>query len=184
MGRGEIDFRNGVDLFIRVAHGVIRHGRLDAGKDSALRQAYFLWIGPERDRLFAALCRGDVERLGLSEQIRLVDIEDECLLLLLGSDLLLHTTRDAASVIARQEAEASGVPVIGFGTGGTSGRGSRVVDVDYFDTEALEQAVLLRGNRPARRTRASLSRVRQAPSWAGWHQQLTKVLTDCRLARA
>ncbi len=178
LGRGGIEFRSGTDLFIRVAREVIPRALREAAPDNALRQAFFLWLGETCDPLFAALCRHDIDRLGLSDRVRLIDPEQAPARMVPGADLFLLTARDGASGAAILEAQGSGVPVIGFdGCGQSIGQEGReeLVEVGYLDLDAMADAIMTRGNRPARRTRNSLG-----PSWADWHAELRALLAPDR----
>lgn len=187
LGSGTIDFRNGTDLFIRVASLVMARVRETVCSASALHQACFLWIGVSDDPLFAALCRNDIVRLGLSERVQLLAPQDrpEQELLgeaLVGADMFLQTGRDAAAGIAGHDARSSGLPIIGF-TGGFGDTDPTVeaetlIEVGYLDLDAMADAIMTRGNRPARRTRASRPPAPTVPSWADWHQSLRRLLAD------
>ncbi len=182
LGRGGIEFRSGTDLFIRVASQVIPRALREATPDNALRQAFFLWLGETCDPLFAALCRHDIDRLGLSDRVRLIDPQRAPARILPGADLFLLTARDGASGAAILEAQGSGLPVIGFdGCGQSIGPEERedLVEVNYLDLDAMADVIMTRGNRPARRTRNSLG-----PSWADWHAELRLLLAQGEPAEA
>ncbi len=176
LGGGAVDFRNGTDLFVRVAAQVLRR----SPDGTALRQAYFLWTGTADDRLFAGLCRNDIDRLGMADRVLLLEPQDEPAQLLLGADLFLHTAREPVPGLAGLEARTSGLPVIGFtGCGGdaaTSAAGA-VTEIAYLDLEAMADAVLSQGCRPARR-RAHRSPALPGRSWAVWHAALRALLSD------
>ncbi len=181
LGRGGIEFRSGTDLFIRIAREVIGRAGREAAVDSALRQAFFLWLGETCDPLFAALCRHDVDRLGLSERVRLIDPQQAPARILPGADLFLLTARDGASGAAILEAQGNGLPVIGFdGCGQSIGAKERedLVEVGYLDLEAMSDAIMTRGNRPARRNRNGLENRQAGPSWADWHAELRLLLAQ------
>ncbi len=180
LGRGGVEFRSGTDLFIRVAREVIPRALREAAPDNALRQAFFLWLGETCDPLFAALCRHDIDRLGLRDRVRLIDPQDAPARMVAGADLFLLTARDGGSGAAILEAQGNGVPVIGFdGCGQSIGAEEReeLVEVGYLDLDAMADAIMARGNRPARRTRNSLG-----PSWADWHAGLRALLTTDQAA--
>ena len=179
LGSGAIDFRNGTDLFVRVAAQVVAGGHRSPA-DAALRQAYFLWTGSADDRLFVGLCRNDIERLGLSDRVRLLGPQDEPAQMLLGADLFLQTAREPVAGVAGLEARSSGLPVIGFsgcGDDAATPGSDRLTEVPYLDLDAMAGAVMQRGARPARRTRASLPRT-AGPSWAAWHLALRTLLSE------
>ena len=181
LGRGGIEFRSGTDLFIRVAREVIPRASREAANDSALRQAFFLWLGEIRDPLFAALCLHDIDRLGLSGRVRLIDPQQAPARILPGADLFLLTARDGASGTAILEAQGNGLPVIGFdGTGQSIGPEDRhdLVEVGYLDLDAMADAIMARGDRPARRSRNSLETRQAGPSWADWQAGLRLVLAE------
>lgn len=175
LGGGGVEFRNGTDLFILVASQVIARGQRDSLGGSAPRQPCFLWIGPDDDPLFAGLCRSDIERLDLSEHVRLLGPEDVPGSLLPGADLFLHTARDIVLDAAGLEARSSGLPVIGFG--GTSPAGGGLVQVGYLDIDAMSDAVIDCGNHPPRRTHPRAPAA-LGPSWAGWHHGLRRLLAE------
>ncbi len=179
LGSGAVDFRNGTDLFIRVAAQVVTSA-LRSPADAALRQAYFLWTGTADDRLFAGLCRNDIDRLGLSDRVRLLGPQDEPAQMLLGADLFLQTAREPVAGVAGVEARSSGLPVIGFSGCGDDAAtlgADKLIEVPYLDLDAMAEAVMQRGARPARRTRASLPRT-AGPSWAAWHLALRTLLSE------
>ena len=181
LGRGGIEFRSGTDLFIRVASQVVARAAREAAPDNALRQAFFLWLGETCDPLFAALCRHDVDRLGLSDRVRLIDPQRAPARMLPGADLFLLTARDGASGAAILEARGNGLPVIGFdGCGQSIGPGSRddLIEVGYLDLDAMADAIMIRGNRPARRTRTGPETRQPGPSWADWHAGLRLMLAQ------
>lgn len=181
LGRGGIEFRSGTDLFIRVAREVIPRAPREAADDSALRQTFFLWLGETRDPLFAALCRHDIDRLGLSGRVRLIDPQQAPARILCGADLFLSTARDGASGAMILEAQGNGLPVIGFdGTGQSVGPEERhdLVEVGYLDLDAMADAIKTRGNRPARRSRTGLENRQAGPSWADWQAELRLVLAE------
>ena len=179
LGSGAIEFRNGTDLFIRVASLAMARARHEAPAGSALHQCCFLWIGGTDDPLFAALCQHDIDRLGLSDRVRLLGPQDEPGQVLLGADLFLQTARDTVAGVAGLEARSSGLPVVRF-AGGSTGReapedADRLTEVAYLDLDAMADAVMVRGDRPARRTRGSRP---AGPSWAGWHRSLRRLLAE------
>ncbi len=182
VGSGAIDFRNGTDLFIRIASLVVTRARQEAPAASALHQSCFLWMGGADDPLFAALCQRDIDRLGLSDRVKLLGPQDQAASMLLGADLFLQTARDAAIGVAGLEARSSGLPIVRF-AGGDTGAGpvddaDRLLEVAYLDLDAMADAVMTRGNRPARRTRASRPPPPGGPSWADWHQSLRRLLAE------
>ena len=181
LGSGGIDFRNGTDLFIRVAAQVVSYGRRRSPAGAALRQAYFLWTGGVDDRLFAGLCRNDIDRLGLSDRVLLLGPQDEPSQMLLGADMFLHTARELTTSIAGVEARTSGLPVIGFSGCGDEAAmfaTARLTEVAYLDLDAMAEAVVLHGSRQARRARSSPFEGSTGPSWASWHQALRALLSD------
>ena len=180
LGGGAVAFRGGTDLFVRVAAQVLSQvPRRPALAGTALAQAYFIWFGTADDRLFAALCRNDIDRLGLSDRVRLLELPDGPAQVPLGADLFLHTAREAATGIAVAEARHIGLPVIGF-----SGCADDAAPLDggtvvpFLDLDAMAEAVLLQGCRPARRAGGSRPRPTAGPGWADWHLALRCLLSD------
>ncbi len=181
LGSGAVDFRNGTDLFVRVAAQVVAGAGRRSPADAALRQAYFLWTGSMDDRLFAGLCRNDIDRLGLSDRVRLLGPQDEPAPLLLGADLFLQTAREPVAGIAGIEARNSGLPVIGFPSHGEDAAASaagRLTEVPYLDLDAMADAIMRQGARPARRARTSHPRTAVGPGWADWHLALRTLLSE------
>ncbi len=181
LGRGDVEFRSGTDLFIRVAREVIGRAAREAADGSALRQTFFLWLGETCDSLFAALCRHDIDRLGLSGRVRLIDPQQAPARILPGADLFLLTARDGASGAAILEARGNGLPVIGFEGCSQSIRPEEredLVEVGYLDLDAMGDAIMTRGNRPARRSRNGLENRQAGPSWADWHAGLRLLLAE------
>ena len=189
LGSGGVEFRNGTDLFIRVANRVIVQGLRQDAPASALRQAFFLWIGSPEDPLFAVLCQNDIDRIGLSDRIRLLGVQPDAGFLL-AADLYLLTSREAVTGSAGIQAQLSGLPIVGFrgcaaglpeNTTTASARevaASRLVEVDYLDLEAMSDAVVAIGDRPARRVRSAPLDEARRPSWEAWHRGLRLILTD------
>lgn len=179
LGSGSISFGSGTDLFIQVANDVISGGQRHAAIDSALRQAFFLWVGSDDDPLFASLCQHDIERLGLSNRVRLLPVDaQEPRTMLMVADLFLLTAREPIGSLAALEAATGGIPVIGF-AGDASAEctvpGERF-DVPYLDLDAMSAMVVTCGDRPARRMRATLRPAINRPSWADWHSRFRMLL--------
>lgn len=184
MGSGDVAFRSGTDLFIQVAGQVISRSLSETSADSALRQAFFLWIGAADDPLFAGLCQNDIDRLGLGAHVRLLNPEATLAEFLLGADMFLLTSRESASGIAGIEARTSGVPLVKFRFLGNhpadsgGGRDPQVSEVAYLDVDAMSDIVMTRGNRPTRRNRNSSERAGDGPSWETWRQGLRRLLAN------
>lgn len=184
IGSGDVAFSSGTDLFIWVAGQVMSRSLSEAPADSALRQAFFLWIGATDDPLFAGFCRNDVERLGLGAHVRLLGPEAPLAELLLGADMFLLTSRDSAIGVAGIAARTSGLPLVTFrfpenGPAETgSGRDTQVSEVAYLDVDAMSDIVMERGDRPARRSRNSSLRADDGPSWETWRHGLRQLLAD------
>lgn len=179
LGSGSVGFAHGTDLFIRVAAQVWTRGLSEAPIDSALRQAFFLWMGPSEDPLFAGLCQHDIDRLGLSERVRLLGLQDEPGRLLAAADLFLLTTRELVDSVASLEAGRVGIPVIAFAArdGAVGAQPPSGLLVPYLDLDAMSDIILVRGNRPARRRRAA-RQLAPGPSWADWHCSLRLLLSS------
>ncbi|MGI4748737.1 MAG: glycosyltransferase [Janthinobacterium lividum] len=184
MGSGDVAFRSGTDLFIRVAGQVISRSLSEAPADSALRQAFFLWIGATDDPLFAGLCQNDIDQLGLGAHVRLLNPDATLAEYLLGADMFLLTSRESASGIAGIEARTSGLPLVKFRFRGNEptetwgGRDPKVSEVAYLDVDAMSDIVMKRGNRPSRRNRNSSEHANDGPSWETWRQGLRRLLAD------
>ncbi|MCQ8241223.1 glycosyltransferase [Rhizosaccharibacter radicis] len=178
VGCGQVEFRKGTDLFIKVAQRVIARS-VSAPDHSALRQACFLWIGPMPDRFFGALCQHDIERAGLDRRVRLLGEQEDVGRFLSAADLFLTTSREEAYGLAGMEAALAGLRVISFegcGNAESLAASGRLIQVPYGDTDAMAAAVLDHGDRPARRTHRLPPWQGDLPSWATWLQQFDRLL--------
>ncbi|WP_419728455.1 hypothetical protein [Lichenicola sp.] len=189
LGSGSVGFRDGTDLFIRVASRVIAHGADQGPPASALQQAFFLWIGAAEDPLFALLCQTDIDRLGLSDRIRLLGLQPDAADLIAAADLFLLTSREDVTGTGGIQAQLAGLTIVGFRgctaglleTATASGKATarpRLLEVDYLDLEAMSAAVIACGNRPARRARSAPLDQTHRPSWEHWHQGLRGLLAN------
>jgi glycosyltransferase involved in cell wall biosynthesis len=111
-GAGTLDWRKGVDLFLRVAHGVRRH--------SLPRPVHFVWMGGslENDYLRFAELRYDAARLGLDTSLHFIGHRRDPAAFYALLDVFLLTSREDPFPLVVLEAAASGVPTVCFDRAG------------------------------------------------------------------
>jgi glycosyltransferase involved in cell wall biosynthesis len=112
-GAGTLDWRKGVDLFLRVAHGVRKH--------NVPRPVHFVWMGGslDDDRLRFAELRHDAAQLGLGACLHFTGHRPDPASFYGLLDVFLLTSREDPFPLVVLEAAAAGVPTVCFdGAGG------------------------------------------------------------------
>ncbi|PHN00717.1 methyltransferase domain-containing protein [Flavilitoribacter nigricans] len=104
--------RKGIDIFVFTAIST-----LSKWTDAA--PLYFLWIGDAPDNYYQQWSRRDIEFSSWSENILLMDSQDDTIPWFVGSDIFLLTSRGDPFPCVVHEALAAGLQVVGFeNTGG------------------------------------------------------------------
>ncbi len=134
VGMGTVNWRKGVDLFLRVLAHLNNQGQVWQG----------VWIGdlessPDRDELVH-----DIRVLGLAERIHFTGSLANPFPHLAQADVYCLTSREDPYPLAMVEAAALGKPIVGFrGSGGVEEFAAAAVGriVDSADAAALAEAV-------------------------------------------
>ena len=144
-GCGFVDWRKGPDLFLQLAASLRR-------KLSTRKRIEFVWIGfvPPDER--ASILRGDLERLGLSNEVRFLGEQANPYPWLNACDLFCLPSREDPFPLVMLEAAALGKPLVCFAGSGGAGefceRGGGFA-TPYLDIEALSQQCLALIDNPA-----------------------------------
>ena len=173
VGCGTLDYRKGIDVFVRVAARCrdILGARCPA----------FVWIGGNRASLTGNLVREDLRKLGLSDVVSLVGEVDSPADYFQQAALFVLPSREDPFPLVMIEAAQAGLPIIAFRQGGGA---EEFVDdtmgrlVGYLDEDAMavtiadvygDAALLQRMGAASREKGLSFSAV-------GTHQEVSTVL--------
>lgn len=140
-GSGTIDWRKGPDLFVQLAHKVIRA--------TPGRKVMFLWVGgheiPELEKLCLERLRYDARKTDIEDQIRLPGTVSNPLDYFMASDLFVLASREDPFPLVMLEAASVGKPVVCFDR---SGGGPEFVEDDcglvipYLDVDEMARRIL------------------------------------------
>lgn len=140
MACGFADFRKGIDVFVRVAQGIINQ----------VGHARFIWVG-RLDPSIESYIRSDIANMGLEEKIIITGNLPLPFEYYLSSDIFLLTSREDPLPSVVMEAFDAGLPVIGFeGAGGfveLLDNEERGLLVPYMNEALMIEAILQTKNR-------------------------------------
>lgn len=146
LGCGTVDYRKGVDLFLSVAQHVMQNTA--PGPDIR-----FVWIGTPTQP-YMRFCLDDVEKLGLSSRVRLLEARPDLARFLPGADVFTLTSREDPFPLVTLSAMACAVPPIVFDRSGGAPdavAGDAGMIVPYLDLSAMAAAILALAADPGRR---------------------------------
>ncbi len=145
---GAVEWRKGVDLFIRLAKRVLE---LNQGT----RDISFLWVGAANDPFCADAVGYDLRALGIADRVRFIGPSADPMPLLAAMDVFVHPSRSDPFPVSCLEAGALAKPVICFDVSGTRQLLSDDPElvIPYPDVDAMVHRVMQLLENAAERTR-------------------------------
>jgi glycosyltransferase involved in cell wall biosynthesis len=138
VGCGSIIYRKGVDLFILAANKL--------QKMSLDKKINFVWIGGDVNSYYGIELKTEIEKLGLSDTIKMVGEVTDPTLYYGTAKLFLNTTREEAFGKVLLETSQYGLPIIAFKNSGFPEE--FIVDgvngylVDYCDVDSASERII------------------------------------------
>jgi glycosyltransferase involved in cell wall biosynthesis len=176
LGCGTVDLRKGTDLFVNLAHTVLR--KTDA-------PVHFVWVGTEYDEnLLPFFARKDLANFGIADRVHFVGPQDAPAVFFQASNAFVLTSREDPFPCVVLEAMAAGTPVIAFAEAGGApealAEGCGVV-VGYRDIGSMADAVLNLYHNPEKAAQLSASakkRVLEKYRFEDYHRALVLLAQD------
>jgi glycosyltransferase involved in cell wall biosynthesis len=151
-GAGSVDWRKGDDLFIQVAHRVLKE------IPSELHRPHFVWLGGPSGSV--ARAREEVEKAGIADHCHFVGERADPISAYQDYDVFLLTSREDAYPLVVLENAALGKPIIGFGDSGgflEFAESGHAVTVPYLDVDAMAHEVIVLLSSESRRSALGLA---------------------------
>ncbi len=131
-GCGTVDWRKGIDVFIRAAYQLKKRVNPDA--------FHFYWLGANKSTLDYERALFDIEKLGISDQISLIENIPAPLEIIKDCNLFFLSSREDPFPLVCLEAASAGLPIVCFeGSGGMTEfvNSSNGWTIPYLDTDVF-----------------------------------------------
>lgn len=176
LGCGTVTQRKGADLFVLLAHQVIKtRGHSDA---------FFIWIGEAPDPQFLYWLQRDIDLSALQRHVIFAGQREDPSQYMRGCDVFALTSREDPFPLVNLEAMYHATPVIAFqGAGGASEiySADRGISVRYLDISQMAEAIIQLKNTPDLKYKIGLNAqyfVRQELTWEAFVHQFVKLLSE------
>lgn len=182
LGAGTTDWRKGTDLFVQLAHNIIR--------DREMNNVHFVWIGGQRDETEFRRVRYDVHKVDLEGRIHLPGTVTNPADFFAAADVFVLTSREDPFPLVMLEAAVFRVPTVCFASAGGAPEfveHDAGIVVPYLALDAMTDAVQVLLSDGIRRlqlgTRAA-EKVRERHDVAVGAPQIFSIIEQLCAARA